>query len=82
MNPEDDLQLSEIMAYGIEILNIKTALYFPPKDRVKVLSDLVRELQKARDENVSHMNTMNSFSDKIISEEKLSIQNRVRHICV
>lgn len=47
---------------------------------MKVLSDLVRELQKARDENVSHMNTMNSFSDKIISEEKLTIQNRVRYI--
>ncbi|XP_050702260.1 SAGA-associated factor 29-like isoform X1 [Eriocheir sinensis] len=46
------------------------------QERVKVLSDIVRELQKARDENVPHMNNINALSDKIINEEKLTSSNR------
>lgn len=42
-----------------------------------MLSDIVRELQKARDENVPHMNNINALSDKIINEEKLTSSNRV-----
>lgn len=42
-----------------------------------MLSDIVRELQKARDENVPHMNNINALSDKIINEEKLTASNRV-----
>ena len=47
---------------------------------MKVLTDLVRELQRARDDNIPHMNTINSLSEKIVGEEKLTVANRVREI--
>ncbi|KAK7084198.1 hypothetical protein SK128_010589 [Halocaridina rubra] len=48
------------------------------QERVKVLSELVREIQKAREDNASHMNAINNLSDKIVSEEKLSVANRTK----
>lgn len=47
------------------------------QERVKVLSDIVHELQRARDENIPHMNAINQLSDRIVSEEKLTVSNRV-----
>ncbi|XP_063883129.1 SAGA-associated factor 29-like isoform X4 [Scylla paramamosain] len=46
------------------------------QERVKVLSDIVRELQKARDDNIPHMNNINALSDKIVNEEKLTASSR------
>lgn len=42
-----------------------------------MLSDIVRELQKARDDNIPHMNNINALSDKIVNEEKLTASSRV-----
>lgn len=42
-----------------------------------MLSDIVRELQKTRDDNLPHMNNINTLSDKIVNEEKLTSSNRV-----
>ncbi|CAL4067057.1 unnamed protein product, partial [Meganyctiphanes norvegica] len=47
------------------------------QERVQVLSEIVRDLQKQRDENIPHINAINSFSDKIVDEGKLSVSNRV-----
>lgn len=41
------------------------------------MSDIVHELQRARDENIPHMNAINQLSDRIVSEEKLTVSNRV-----
>ncbi|XP_045114042.1 SAGA-associated factor 29-like isoform X2 [Portunus trituberculatus] len=46
------------------------------QERVKVLSDIVRELQKSRDDNIPHMNNINVLSDKIVNEEKLTASSR------
>ena len=42
-----------------------------------MLSEIVRELQKSRDDNIPHMNTINALSDKVVNEEKLTSSNRV-----
>lgn len=55
-------------------------LIFDLQERVKVLSELVREIQKSRDENVPQLNAINSLSEKIISEEKLTFSNRVSNV--
>lgn len=46
------------------------------QERVQVLSEIVRELQKQRDDNSPHLSAINNFSDKIIDEGKLSVTNR------
>ncbi|XP_042223577.1 SAGA-associated factor 29-like isoform X2 [Homarus americanus] len=48
------------------------------QERVKVLSELVRELQEARDDNAPHMNAINALSDKIVTDEKLTSSNRTK----
>ena len=44
---------------------------------MKLLGEMIQEIQKTRDDHLPHLNTINALSDKVIAEEKMTPNNRV-----